>query len=147
MKSLGAAEADFRGGDRHVIEDFWTADVSGLYTVIPLVQTYRLRWERWDEREPDVRGEETLTLSLPAFSGGEAYTLPSADLKAEYSMATPAKGQGARAVELRGVVRVITWDPAGPKVWLDLKARMARLDAPGVEFDEAVRGTFVLGSP
>lgn len=53
-------------------------------------------------------------------------------------MATPAKGQGARAVELRGVVKIVD----GFRVWLDLKARMERIDAPGARFDEAVRGTF-----
>jgi hypothetical protein len=134
LKTLAAS-------DENVLVDFWTADVSALYG---LDQTYRLRWTRWDEREPDVRGEETMTLSLPASSAGQLYTLPSPDIKAEYTMATPSKGQGARAVDLRGFVRVIAWDLSSPRVWLDLKARMARLDAPGVEFDEAVRGLFAL---
>jgi hypothetical protein len=137
LKTLGAS-------DEGIIVDFWTANVFDLTADIPLVQTYRLHWTRWDEREPDVRGEETLTLTLPAYSGGQQYMLPSQDIKAEYSMATPAKGQGARAVDLQGIVRVVLWDPLSPRVWLDLKARMARLDAPGVEFDEAVRGLFAL---
>ena len=134
MKTLAAS-------DDRVLVDFWTADVRGLYG---LVETYRLHWTRWDEREPDVRGEETLTLTLPAFSGGVVYKLPSPDLKAEYSMSTPSKRQGARAVDLRGIVRVVAWDPSTPRVWLDLKARMERLDLPGVVFDEAVRGLFAL---
>ena len=144
MKLLGAAEADFRGRDAHVITDFWTTNVADLYGVVPLVQSFRLRWERRDEREPDVRGEETLTLTLPAFSGGQVFTLPSSEIGVDYTMATPSKGQGARAVELRGLVKVVVWDVDAPRVWLDLKARMARIDAPGVEFDEAVRGLFAL---
>jgi hypothetical protein len=134
LKTLAAS-------DDRILVDFWTADVPRLYG---FVETYTLRWTRWDEREPDIRGEESLTLSLPAFSGGRVYTLPSPDLQAEYTMATPSKGQGARAVDLQGIVRVVAWDAESPRVWLDLKARMERLDAPGVEFDEAVRGLFAL---
>lgn len=118
-----------------MIVDFWTADVSGLYGT-----THRFTWERRDEREPGVRGLETLTLSLPVSSRGRLFSLPSSEVGAEYTMATPSKGQGARAIEIRGVVRLVE----GDRVWVDLKARMERLDVPGVTFDEAVRGHFAI---
>jgi hypothetical protein len=37
LKTLASAEADFRGNDRdnNKVNDFWTGDVSGLYTVTP----------------------------------------------------------------------------------------------------------------
>lgn len=132
MKTLAAAEADFRGREGNVIVDFRIRDLSAYY------ETHQLRWERWDRSAPDIRGLETLTLSMFSAFPGQRYVLPSADLKAEYTMATPSKGQGARAIDLRGVVSFVE----GGRVWIDLKARMERLDAQGVEFDEAVRGLF-----
>jgi hypothetical protein len=138
LKSLAAAEADFQGREGNMVVDFWTTDVSGLYAMDK--ESFQLRWERRDAREPDVRGEETLTLSLPAGSAGRTFTLPSPEVDVTYAMATPSKGQGARAVDIQGVVSVV----GNGRVWLDLKARMERLDAPGVEFDEAVRGLFTL---
>ncbi|HEX7899914.1 MAG TPA: hypothetical protein VF950_19255 [Planctomycetota bacterium] len=128
MKTLAASQ------EGPVLVDFWATDISGYY------ESYELRWERWDEREPDVRGLETLKLSMLSAWPGQTWTLPSQDLRVDYTMATPAKGQGARAVELRGVISVVE----GKRVWIDLTARMERLDAPGVEFDEAIRGMFAL---
>ena len=41
LKTIASAQADFRGNDRdgNKIQDFWTADVSGLYGVIPVSST------------------------------------------------------------------------------------------------------------
>ena len=140
MKSLAAAEADFRGSndrDGNIIEDFWTADVSALYGV---ELRSLLQWERRDRRDPDFMGRETLNLDLTAPAAGRVYEVPGPDVKTSYAMESPSRGEGARAVDLRGTVRVVE----GGRVWLDLKARMERIDRPGVEFDESVRGLFVL---
>lgn len=45
LKSLASAEADFRGNDRdgNIIQDFWTRDVAGLYGVVPVGSTERVK--------------------------------------------------------------------------------------------------------
>lgn len=138
MKSLAAAEADFRGDDRVVIEDFWTADVFGLYT---------LQWERRDRRDPDFMGRETLQLDLTAPATGRVYEVPGPNVTTSYAMESPSRGEGARAVDLRGRVHVDEANGPLVRVTLDLRATMERIDRPGVRFDEAVRGTYVLRSP
>jgi hypothetical protein len=100
------------------------------------------RWERWDERAPEIRGLETLTLALPSPQPGRSYSLPQSDVRADYTMETPAKNQGAKAVDLRGTVQVLAPLFGAARLRLDLKARMTRLDAPGVEFDEILKGEF-----
>lgn len=138
MKTLAASEADFRGHDRegNRVEDFWTVDVTGLYSL-----TAALRWERRDRREPDLIGREILTLNLTA---PKAYEVPGPDVRTSYAMESPSRGEGARALDPRG--RVVVEDVNGPeiRVTLDLRARMERIDRPGVQFDETVRGTYVL---
>ena len=45
LKTIASAEADFRGNDRdgNKIQDFWTADVSGLYGVLPVGSTEMIK--------------------------------------------------------------------------------------------------------
>lgn len=108
-------------------------------------QTFELRWTRWDAAAPDVRGLETLTLTLDDPAGGKSYRLPGPGVAAWYTMATPAKGEGAAAVELHGVVRVKQRTSSGALLDIDLEARMARVDVRG-EFRESVLGTYWLSS-
>ncbi len=145
MKTLSAAAEDFRGNDRdgNRIQDFWTADVSGLYGIEPR-RTLDFRWERRHPRMPGVIGIEMLSLELAGPKAGRTYALPGDDIRASYAMESPSRGEGARAVALAGRVSVDDLDGRETRVTLDLRARMERIDAPGVEFDESVRGTFTL---
>ena len=45
LKTLASAQADFRGNDRdgNRIRDFWTADVAGLYGVVPVGSTEMIK--------------------------------------------------------------------------------------------------------
>jgi len=130
------------------VEDFWTLDVAGLYASLPVIldrPLFELRWTRWDEAAPDVRGLEWLRLRLEEPADGKTYALPGPGATAEYSMATPSKGEGAQAVALEGTVRVVKQTPSGALLAIDLAARMARTDLIG-EFRESVRGTYWLPS-
>jgi hypothetical protein len=130
-----------------VLQDFWTADVAGLYALEGLPRRsetpLQLLWTREDRRAPGVRGTETLTLELPDLRAGRIYSLPADDVRAEYGMATPAKGQGARAVRLEGTVRVDEVTRTEVGVTLDLTALMTRLDV-SAEFHETIHGSFRL---
>lgn len=130
MKTLAAAEADFIGREGNILLDFWSSDVLGLY---------QLRWERRDRRDPDFMGRETLNLELKSREVGRVYDVPGPGLTLSYSMESPTLRQGARAVELRGQVRVVE-----DGVELNLRARMERTDLPGVYFDENLTGTYAL---
>lgn len=145
MKTLSAAEEDFRGNDRegNRIQDFWTADVDSLYGTEPR-RTLDFRWERRHPGMPGVIGIEKLSLELAGPKAGRTYALPGDGIQASYAMESPARGEGARAVALSGRVRIDDLNGRETRVTLDLRARMERIDSPGVEFDESVRGTFTL---
>lgn len=154
------------------IDDFWTTDVSGLYTVtnwdeggihphqsvaaieellvggsptegtVPASYTRLvLHWEREDRRRPGVVGTETLTLDLEDLVSGKVYAFQDGGVRVNYAMATPSLGQGARAVELTGQVRVDEVTPSDVLLEVDLSATMARLDREAT-FAETIRGHF-----
>ena len=163
MKTLSSAEADFRSNERDIntVQDFWTDDVSGLYGLVPVggsdmirlieisaprpAPTTRLvlHWEREDRRATGIVGTEDLILEIDELVGGKLYRLPDDRARATYRMATPAKGEGAKAVDLEGSLRVDEVTGTHVALTIDLAARMSRLDVVG-EFDERVRGSFRL---
>src|SRR5579862_1744833 len=53
LKTLTSAEADFRANDRdwNQVNDFWTGDVKGLYTMT----SARVRGARGDREDPPIR--------------------------------------------------------------------------------------------
>jgi hypothetical protein len=116
--------------------------VAALHGLAPL--RLGLRWDRVDPRRPGIHGLETLALDLDAPAPGRIYVVPRDVPRLEYGLASPALGQGARAVEVRGLIRLESWTADAARVFVDLRARMARIDAPGVAFDEAVLGAFTL---
>lgn len=126
----------------NTVADFWTQDVSGLYGLAAPTRLL-LSWARESRRDPGIVGSEVLTLELDGLAVGKTYELPGGDVRWSYGMATPAKGEGAAATDLRGTVRVDEVTNLAVAVSLDLSATMSRLDRPG-EFDERVRGRFRL---
>ena len=67
LKTIAAAEADFRGNDRdgNKINDFWTADVKGLYTVTSAAVRGAPK-EGWNAEDPAIR---LIELSVAAADG------------------------------------------------------------------------------
>jgi prepilin-type N-terminal cleavage/methylation domain-containing protein len=64
LQALGSAEADFRANDRdwNHVNDFWTADVKGLYTMT----SSAVRGNRGDRRDPPIRLIELETAGADA---------------------------------------------------------------------------------
>jgi type II secretory pathway pseudopilin PulG len=96
LKTLSSAEADFRANDRdqNRVNDFWTGDVKGLYTMTGA----KVRGARGDQNDPPVR---LIELSIAAAdidptlvpAGGENMDL------ARFAVSAPKAGHWYYALE------------------------------------------------
>lgn len=100
-----------------------------------------LRWDREDRHRPGLVGTEILTLDLDDVAPGTVYRLPGSNVHAEYGMATPSLGQGAKAVALTGRVRVEAVTAEEYLLEVNLAAQMARIDLEST-FTETLSGHF-----
>jgi prepilin-type N-terminal cleavage/methylation domain-containing protein len=81
LKTLASAEADFRGNDRDLnrIQDFWTADVAGLYGVVPVGSTEMIKLIEISTAKADFAAAGVAPLGVTGLAevDRDAYAAPS----------------------------------------------------------------------
>ncbi|HVR86315.1 MAG TPA: type II secretion system protein [Planctomycetota bacterium] len=89
LKTLTSAEADFRANDRdwNQVNDFWTGDVKGLYTMT----SARVRGARGDREDPPIR---LIELSVAAADVDGSFVPAGGENMELRNFATPAPKEG-----------------------------------------------------